>query len=391
MRIGIFTECYKPIINGVVNSIIGFKAGLEEMGNQVFVFCPTYHSFGEDKHDNNVNDRNIIHCSSLPLPGNSGYHYIFPLDKKTKEIAKTMDIIHVQHPFIMGDRAADTAKEFDLPLVFTNHTQYEQYSHYIPISKEFVQRSIQWYIQGFSKRVDMIIAPAHGIVRVLKKYKIKTPIEIVPNGIDVQRFKVKVPKSETNKLRAKYAIKNDDHVLVCTGRIAEEKNLTFLLESFKILSNSNPKLKLLLIGGGMQIDYFRNLINKLGLEDSATITDFVAYKEMPSYLTLADLYITASKSEVHPLTVLEGLATGLPAVIVDASGTGDIITNGLDGLIAKDNKIDFANKINYLLHDRKLYKKLSAGARKTAKKYSIEMTTKRLLEVYKEAINIHRK
>lgn len=384
MRIGIFTETYKPIINGVVNSILGFKKGLEDLGHEVFVFCPTYRDYRDDP-----KDKNIVHIPSIPLPGKSGYHFVFPANDKVKEIAKTMDIIHVQHPFIMGDRAADLAKKFNLPIAFTNHTQYEQYSHYIPISKEIVQRSIEWYIKGFSKRVDLIIAPAPGITGILKRYGVKTPIEIVPNGIDIKRFEKRVSESEINKLRVKYRIKKDDKVLVCTGRIAEEKNLTFLLNSFKILSNSNPRLKLLLVGGGMQIEYFQNLIKELGLAGKAMITDFVSYQEMPKYLALADLYVTASKSEVHPLTVLEGMAAGLPMIIVKAPGTGDIVTDGLDGLVAKDDQKDFTDKIDYLLNDRKLYKKLSAGAKKTAEKYSIASTTKRLLEVYQETIKIH--
>lgn len=385
MRIGIFTETYKPIINGVVNSVLGFKQGLEDLGHEVFVFCPTYKD-----HQDDPNDKNIIHMNSLPLPGKSGYHFVFPASDKVKNVAKTMDIIHTQHPFIMGDRAADIAKEFNLPIAFTNHTQYEQYSHYIPISKEIVQRTIKWYIKGFSKRVDMIIAPAPGITRVLKKYGVNTPIEVVANGIDIKRFKKKPPKLDVDKLKNKYAIKDTDKVLVCTGRIAEEKNLTFLLESFKILANKNPNYRLLLIGGGMQLQYFNDLINKLELTNKAIITDFISYKDMPSYLALADLYVTASKSEVHPLTVLEGLAAGLPMVIVKAPGTGDIVTDKLDGLVAKDNKNDFADKIHYLLNDRKLYDKLSKGAKKTSIKYSIPETTKRLLEVYKETIFLHR-
>ncbi|EKD56222.1 MAG: glycosyl transferase group 1 [uncultured bacterium] len=384
MRIGIFTETYKPVINGVVNSVLGFKQGLEALGHEVFVFCPTYKNYKDES-----KDKNIIHMNSLPLPGKSGYHFVFSASDEIKATAKTMDIIHTQHPFIMGDRAADVAKEFNIPIAFTNHTQYEQYSHYIPISKEIVQRSIEWYIKGFSKRVDMIIAPAPGITKVLKRYSVKTPIEVVANGIDIERFKKIPPKSEVDKLKIKYNIKPFDQVLVCTGRIAEEKNLTFLLESFKILQKSKPDTKLILIGGGMQIDYFNNLITKLGLAGSAIITDFVSYNDMPCYLALADLYVTASKSEVHPLTVLEGMAAGLPMVIVKAPGTGDIVTDGLDGLVTKDNKNDFVQKINKLLNDKGLRNNLAKGAKTTSIKYSIPETTKRLLEVYRKTIKIH--
>lgn len=408
MRIGIFTETWKPIINGVVNSIIGFKKGLEELGHEVHVFCPTYKNYKDDP-----KDKNIIHMKSLPLPGKTGYHFVFPVEKRVKEIAKAMDLIHVQHPFIMGDRAADTAKEFNIPFVFTNHTQYEQYAHYIPISKEIVTRSIEWYIKRFTNRVDLIVTPGAGMVRILKSYGVTTPIDIVPNGIDVARFEKKVSESEIEKLQKKYNLDPNKKVLIFTGRIAEEKNLTFLLKVFAKLTSChreetnsrrgdlnyknkiasdiprNDDLKLLLVGGGPQIEIFRNLIKELKLESKAIITDYVPYQEMQNYLALAYLYVTASKSEVHPLTILEGMAAGLPMVIVKAPGTGDIVTNNVDGLVASDNINNFVSKIEMILNDHVLYKKLAYGAKKTVQQYSFLATSKTMLISYDKAIKIH--
>lgn len=385
MRIGIFTECYKPIINGVVNSIIGFKRGLEELGHEVYVFCPTYKGYKNDP-----DDKNIIHLRSIPLPGKSGYHFIFPVEKNIKDIANTMDLIHVQHPFIMGKRAADIAEEFSLPLVFTNHTQYEQYAHYIPISKGMVNRSIQWYIRRFTKRVNLIVAPAPGIVKILERYGVKTPIEVVPNGIDVARFEKKVLDEEISKLHQKYNLNPNNKILVFTGRIGEEKNLTFLLKAFQKINTKNPNVYLIMVGGGVQIEHFKNLIKELKLDGRAIITDYIPYSQMQNYLALGYIYVTASKSEVHPLTILEGLAAGMPMVIVDAPGTGDIVTDGVDGLVAKDNIDDYADKVEKLLSDKKLYDRLSAGAKKTAQKYSFLESSKTMLKAYEKAIEIHR-
>jgi len=381
MRIGIFTECYKPVINGVVNSIIGFKTGLETLGHEVFVFCPTYKKYRDDP-----KDKNIIHIKSWPLPGKSGYHYIFPLDEKSKKIASTMDIIHVQHPFIMGDRAADTAEEFKKPLVFTNHTQYEQYAHYIPFSKKFVIKEIVSYIKKFSLRVDLIVAPAKGIEDKLKSYGVKTPIAIVPNGINVERFEKKIPENKLLTLRNKYDISKNDIVLVFTGRIAEEKNLTFLIKAFKIINTQISNSKLLLVGGGPEIKRFNDRIVKLELKNKVTITDYVPYTEMPKYLSLAKMYVTASKSEVHPLTVIEGLAAGLPCVIVKAPGTGDIVTNNLDGLVTKDDTSDYANKVVKLIKNNNLRSELSKNAKLTARKFSYLETSKQMEKVYNNLI-----
>lgn len=382
MKIGIFTECYKPVLNGVVNSIIGFKEGLTKLGHEVYIFCPTYQ-------DTKTEDDKIIYCKSWPLPGKSGYHFIFPLAKDVKNIVKMMDIIHVQHPFIMGDIAADNSHEFDKPLLFTNHTQYDQYLHYVPFSKKFVKKQLINYIKNFTKRVDLIIAPAYGIEKKLESYGVKTPIAIVPNGIDVKRFETKIDEKIKEKLRKKYNIESSDKVLIFTGRIAEEKNLTFLLKAFKQICLKLTNIKLLMIGGGVEIDKFKKMIIDLGLENKAIITDFIPYSEMQNYLSLGQIYVTASKSEVHPLTILEGLAAGLPMVIIDAPGTADIVTNNTDGLISKDNINDFVKNILKVINNQTLTKKLSSNAKKTAQKYSYLETSKKMVEAYQKAIKIH--
>ncbi len=382
MRIGIFTECYKPLLNGVVNSVIGFKEGLTKLGHDVYIFCPTYT-------DTKPNDKKVIYCKSWQLPGKSGYHYIFPLEKKVLNIAKTMDIIHVQHPFIMGDIASKTAKKFNIPIAFTNHTQYDQYLHYIPFSKKFVKKQLIEYIKKFTQKVDLIIAPAPGIQRKLESYRIKTPIFIVPNGIEVKRFEQKSNLNKINSLRKKYDIKSSDRVLVFTGRIAEEKNLSFLINSFEKINKKIPNTKLLLVGGGVEIDKFNQLINKKNLSTKAIITDFIPYEDMPDYLNLATIYVTASKSEVHPLTILEGLAAGLPIVIVKAPGTGDIVTNNKEGLVSKDNINGYAQKVIKVLENKKLHQKLSITAKKTAQQYSILETSRTMLKAYEKTIKIH--
>lgn len=383
MKIGFFTECYKPILNGVVNSIIGFKEGLERLGHEVYIFCPNYKNY---KPENNK----VIYCKSWQLPGKSGYHFIFPLDEKVKNIAKDMNIIHVQHPFVMGDIAADASREFNIPIAFTNHTQYDQYLHYVPFSKKFVRKELTKYIKSFAKRIDLIIAPAEGIKKKLESYDIKTPISIVPNGIDVARFERKINQDTQDKIRKKYNLKNSDDILVCTGRIAQEKNLGFLLKAFVKINQKLPHTKLLLVGGGPQLDKFNKMIRDLGLQNKAIITDFIPYSEIPDYLSLAKIYVTGSKSEVHPLTIIEGLAAKLPAVIVDAPGTSDIVTNNFDGLIAKDNTDDFSKMAIKLLTDQKLYKKLVTNTQKTAEKYSYMATSKIMVKAYNKTIRIHK-
>lgn len=384
MKIGIFTEAYKPIINGVVNSIVGFKRGLEEQGHEVYVFCPTYKN-----HEDDPDDKNIVHMKSFPLPRGNGYHFIFPAEKHVKEIAQNMDVIHVHHPFIMGARAAVIAKTLGKPLVFTNHTQYEQFSHYVPLPKILVKNIIKRRLKNFTNQVDLIVAPAQGIISTLREYGAMGEIEIVPNGIDVDRFAGEVSNLESQKLLEQLNLDSQSKILIYTGRISEEKNLGFLLEALEKLIKKDAGMRLLMVGGGPQMNKIESLINEMDLGEKAIITDYVPYHEMHKYLNLARLYVSASKSEVHPLTILEGMAAGLPAVVVDAPGTGDIVTHNVDGLIAKDDLEDFVSKIETVLNDPLLYQQLSAGARQSAKEYSFQRTSKVMLGAHQKAIQIH--
>jgi len=385
MRIGIFSECYKPIINGVVNSVVDFKQGLEAMGHEVFIFCPTYKNYKDEP-----NDRNIVHLKSWPIPGNSGYHYIFPTNWVSESIVKDLDIIHAQHPFIMGQRALKLAKKYNKPLVFTNHTQYENYNHYIPLPASWVKKIIGNYLTKFLSNCNMIVAPAKGIVKTLLKYKPKTPIEIVANGIDVNRFaNCNKPKSRDEIIK-KYKL-NDWPILIFTGRIAKEKNLDFLFKAFKSILEKNSSIYLMLVGDGLEMNYYQQLAKKFEIDKNIIFAGAINYKDVPKYYQACDIFVTASKSEVHPLTLLEGLAAELPAVIVDAPGTGDIITDMNEGLVTKNDEKDFAKNVLRLLGDKKLYLKLSKTAYKTSKNYSIEATTLRLLEVYEQVLNNYHK
>lgn len=379
LKIGIFTECYKPILNGVVNSISGFKEGLEKLGCKVYVFCPDYKPY-------KPKEKNVIYCKSIKIPGKSGYHYIYPLDNKIKNIAKKMDIIHVQHPFIMGSRAISVSKKYNIPLVFTNHTQYDQYLHYIPFSKKFIKKKLIDYIKNFTKKVDLIIAPAYGIKKKLLIYGVKNNIEIVPNGINIKNFSKKSSFSEMSNLKIKYKINPKDEILIFVGRIAKEKNLTFLIKSFQKVLCKKPNTALILVGGGVEIDKYNNLVKNLNLNKKVIITDYVTYEDVNIFLNISKFFVTASKSEVHPLTLLEAMASGLPCVIVDAPGTRDIIINNKNGLIAKNSVNDFAEKIVKLLNDKKLLSKLSISAIKNSKKYSYLETSKKMLKVYNQLL-----
>jgi len=367
------------VLNGVVNSIDGFKKGLTKLGHEIFVFCPDYQK--------KINEKNVYHCRSFPLPGKSGYHYIYPLDPRKESIARTMDIIHTQHPFIMAKRALLIASKYNKPLIFTNHTQYWQYVHYAPIGKGLVRAGVMNYVKNFANKCQLVIAPAQGIKDKLIEYKVKTPIEIVPNGIDIDKFK----NRNKNFLKEKYKFK-DWPVFIYVGRIAEEKNLTFLINAFKKVTEKNPECYLVLVGGGPEEKHFKKLIQSWTHPVCPIIiTGYLPYNEVPDCLASADVFVSASKTEVHPLTVLEAMASNLPSIVFDTAGTGEIIDDNIDGIKTKaDNLNEFADSMTKLINSKNIRTDMGEKALQKSIKYSYFETSKIMAKAYEKAINNHK-
>jgi len=383
MRIGFITECYQPVINGVVFSVLNFKKALEKMGHEVFVFAPAT--------DYKNGETGIVRCRAISHPAYPGYGLTLPLSKEQREVASTLDLIHVQHPFIMGRYALTLSRKYRKPLVFTNHTQYGQYSHYIPFLGVMFRGTIENYVVSFINQCDLVVAPSVGINRYLEAKEIARPIKIVPNGIDITKFTDRrLDRLETIK---QLGLDPDTRIILYSGRIALEKNLDFLLDSFKTLLDKTlaQKVKLVIAGNGPQEDNFRRMIAERDLNKDIIILGAQPYDKMPEIYRAADVFATASKTEVHPLTIIEALASGLPVVAVKAMGTGDIVTHNEDGLMVEEKNDDFAMAIDRLLNDAALRDRMSKNGRINAARFGIENSATKLLGAYELAITEHAK
>jgi len=161
MKIGIFTETYLPIIKGVVTAVVNYTRGFEEFGHDVIIFCPTYKEKPTEK--------NVVYVPSEPFPGKSGYQYILPFNKKVFDLAKGLDIIHAHHPFMMGVKGLRLAKKLKKPFIFTNHTQYEKYLHYVPVLGPLFKKGINWWLADFAKKCTLVTTPSQGMKNQLIK------------------------------------------------------------------------------------------------------------------------------------------------------------------------------------------------------------------------------
>jgi glycosyltransferase involved in cell wall biosynthesis len=238
---------------------------------------------------------------------------------------------------------------------------------------------LQAYMPDFCDSVDLVISPSEGMKKVLRQYGVESHIEVVPNGVDLQRFHEAQPLA-----RADFGFSDQDILLVYAGRLAPEKNLDFLIRSFAGVSQVFPNVHLLIVGGGQKQfeEEIKPLPSQLGISDHVHFVGMIPYDKLPSYLAMCDAFVTASITEVHPLSVIEGMATGLPILGIDSPGVGDSIADRVTGLLATDDLASFTAKMTYLCTDNALRKTWGRAAREASAQYDISRTTKIMLSHY---------
>ncbi|MBD3360332.1 glycosyltransferase, partial [Candidatus Peregrinibacteria bacterium] len=219
MNIAIFTNNYIPFSGGVPTSIRTFKKAAEQKGHKVLIFCPSYPGYKD-------REKNIFRIPSLEIPTYNNYRIPLPFLGKIENKIKNIDIIHVHHPYLLGKKGLKIAKKKNIPIIFTHHTLYEKYLHYIPLAGRIIQNWTKKMIKKFCTRCDLIIAPSEYVEKLLEKRDIKTKIKIIPTGINLDKYK----KTQRN-IRNKYHLSKNAEILLYAGRITEEKNLFFLLKA----------------------------------------------------------------------------------------------------------------------------------------------------------------
>jgi len=373
MKIGFFTNVYKPVINGVVSSICSFKKGLEELGHEIYVFVPTSPGYKDG-------ERNIVRIDSVGLPLQHDYRISLPpLAKKMLKIIKSLDIIHTQHPFVMGNYGSFFADVYEKPLVFTHHTQYDKYSHYVPFRQEAVKMFTRWIVKDYANKCDCVIAPSESIKKIIINQGVVSRIEVVPTGIDLMVFE----NADKNIVREKYNIEPGQKLLLYVGRIAKEKNLEFLLNAFRLVLKKKPDSYLMLVGYGPEEGYLDGLIKKTGIEKN--IFQAGVSSSVQDYYAAADLFVFSSLTETQGLVLVEAMAAGTPVVAVDSAGVKDVV-DGKNGSLTKNNISEFSERIIKLLENDALRKEMSQNARKTASSYSIQKMSRKMLKVYESVL-----
>jgi 1,2-diacylglycerol 3-alpha-glucosyltransferase len=377
MRIGMLVDVYKPHISGITNYISLNKKFLEKAGHEVFVF-----TFGDEDYPDD--EANIIRSRGLPLV-DTGYYISFRYRRQARKLVYTMDIAHVHHPFLSGSLARRYCGSLGIPIVFTNHTRYDLYTQaYLPRLPDVIGESmLQAYLPSFCRACDMVVSPSKGMRDVLRRFGVDSPIEVVPNGVNLEPLMQEVEPVN----RAQLGFSNEDTILIYVGRLGPEKNLPFLLRSFAGAVGAFEKMGLILVGDGPERDNLEDRVRAMGIASKVHFTGLVDYSRLPHYLAAADAFVTASVTEVHPLSVIEAMAAGLPVLGIQSPGVGDTVQDGDTGLLSEEELAAFTAKMMRMVIEPERRKEMGLAARRASKAYDIELTSQMMLDRYQMLVD----
>lgn len=371
MNIAFFTATYKPTVNGITYYISSYKKVLEDMGHKVYVFAPSYSDY-KDK------EKNIVRMPSLPNPLVKNYPLTIPFFFPVNSLKKLkLDVVHTHHPFVVSTFAKKVADELGIPLVYTNHTRSEKYvEYYAPFAKDEIKKYVREEIRKFANHCNLVISPTEDMKKLLKEYKVRSRITVLENCIDTDAF------VNAGKLRSRKELNlpEEAKILIYVGRMDKEKHISHLINTVNSLQRKN--FILLLVGDGKESKNIERVASK---NKKIVFYGNIDRDKLPVYYSSADFFVTASLTEVMPLTVLEANSCKIPTVGIESVGMNGLIVDGENGFLAKNvsNFADAINKALNVLEDKKSYELMSENARKTAEKHSINLNAKKLIALYK--------
>ena len=380
MKIALMTNNYKPFTGGVPISIERLKKGLEAMGHQVTVFAPTYEEQAEED--------NVFRYATCMKKFVGGIVLPNPFDRRIEEEFKKhdFDIIHVHHPMLIGRTAVYLSRKYDVPLTFTYHTRYEQYLGCYTKWK-LIGKLTPLYLHTFLKHCHFIFAPTRGmkdyLVENCKVYPER--IGILPTGIEASNFQVEEEK--ILEIRKKYQAENIP-LLLTVSRMAQEKNIEFLLKSIAIFKQRYGKpFRMLMVGDGDDKVSYEQMSAKLGLNEEICFTGKIPNQDVAAYFAAADVFCFASKTETQGIVILEAFAGKTPVIAVEASGVKDLVRSGFNGILTEENTEQFAGELYLLLQTEQIRERMAQSAGLTALSYREEAVAIQAVQYYNSVIN----
>jgi 1,2-diacylglycerol 3-alpha-glucosyltransferase len=380
LRIGLFTDTYAPQVNGVSISLQLISEELKKRGHQVTIFAPKFPGYKDDA-------PNVMRLPSLKYLNNPPiYVAVLGTPRSTWSLTRRhFDVLHAHSPLSVGLLAYLTASTKRLPLIYTYHTSITDYTHYVRFigGTSLMKRAAGWFSAASTNLGDQIIVPSPKFHRLLMEQKVRKPIHVIPNGIDLSSFRsAKKPGSLRNRL----GVDSEAPILLTVGRMDPEKRLDFIVDAFVLLSERIPNAHLVFAGDGSARAGIEAKAAGTNARDRIHFLGMVNRADLPDILHDATVFLSASTTEVHPISVIEAIASGMPLVAVEDEAFEGMIENDCNGYMVPLDLRVYANTVADLLADKEKLERFGKHSAQLSEKYSIEGQVKALEKLYMEAI-----
>lgn len=383
MRILMLTNTFTPHVGGVARSVESFVAEFRERGHRVMIVAPEFEDMPERETD-------VIRVPALRKFNGSDFSVRLPIPGYLHDAVESFrpEIVHSHHPFMLGATALRIASQYDLPIVFTHHTMYERYTHYVPLDSPAMKRFVVRLTTGYANLCDAVIAPSESISRIIRERGVETPIHSIATGIDLERFKTRGGRG----FRSAMQIPRDAFLIGHVGRLAPEKNLEFLARAVATYMKKSPEAHFLVVGQGPSRQDVIRVFGEAGLGDRLHFAGVLSDPLLPSAYASFDVFAFASESETQGMVLAEAMAARVPVVALDAPGAREVVEDRQNGrLLMKPDVDKFAEALRWLeKRNPGAVRKLRNEARQTAREFSIEVCAGRTLEVYDDLLKAHR-
>ncbi len=392
MRVGIFTEAYKPLISGVVTSVVTLKEGLEALGHEVYIITPRA---PKQRHEE---DPFVVRLRGVVIPRRSlkGFRIVPWVKRHLNRISHLkLDIVHIHTEFSMGTLGLAVAKKSKIPAVYTLHTSYQDYTHYVSKLMTFfmpkVSKKLAYYINNhYTKKCDMTIVPTKKIYDKMKRLNHDGRFTILPSGIDLKPFyKESHAKDAVDKLKAELGIKDGEFVAIVVARIAKEKSLPDLVDAFIEFNKSYPNSRFLIVGDGPDKPALDHYIDKKKARGCVQTTGFIRHEEVGIYYQVADVFLNASTTETQGLTYVEALAASLPIIVRYDEVFDAFVENNKNGIFFNKTE-ELIEILKNIQTDKTLLETLTKNAKDSVRDYSQECYAKNVETLFHELIEEHK-
>jgi 1,2-diacylglycerol 3-alpha-glucosyltransferase len=379
MNIGLFADCYQPTVSGVVTSLLQLKQGLEQRSHKVVVF--TVATPGCPEPDD------AVHCSpSLPFNRASGFRLGLVNPRAVQRVVREekLDIIHTHTEYSLGWAGKRSAQRMGLAFLHTAHTLHEAYRHYLPFGRAVPTRLVQYYLQLYLSNCDVLVCPSEKARDYFQTFLPDLNAVVIGNGVSRAHFRSQ-PLTKEQKALVGHALglRSTDQVILYAGRIAREKRVVELLNALTPLLQARPQVKLLFVGSGPADRDLAAAVVRNGVSRQVILAGRVEWQQMHRFYSLADLFVTASLSEMHPMTLIEASLCGLPIVAHHDPAYAGLVRDGYNGYLASSDRAISARALD-LLHDEGKRQKFSKNAYALSAEFSAENHVRQLETLYRQ-------